>query len=51
MATDAIDLQTRGLWVVGVLAALVLAAGIYPDIVLELTRIACAGWVRMLEPR
>ena len=33
------------------LAALVLMAGIYPDSVLELTRIACAGWLRMLELR
>jgi len=48
---DAVDLRARELWVVAVLGTLILAGGIYPDSVLELTRTASEGWIRSLDPR
>lgn len=47
---DALDLRSRELWVVVVLGTLTLAAGFYPEGVLEMTRSASEDWVRRLAP-
>lgn len=42
------DLRRREILVLGVLGALILAAGFYPAAVLDLTRVASEGWVGQL---
>ena len=46
--SDALDLGRREMLVVVVLAALILAGGLFPNAVLELTRVASQDWVSNL---
>jgi len=46
--SDALDLGRRELLVVMVLAALILAGGLFPNAILELTRVASQDWVSHL---
>lgn len=46
---DAVDLRPRELILVSALALLILAAGLYPDGVLSLTRTAAEGWMARIE--
>ncbi len=46
--SDALDLGRREMLVVVVLAALILAGGLFPNAVLELTRVASQDWVSHL---
>jgi NADH-quinone oxidoreductase subunit M len=45
----AVDLQPRELALAGILATLVLLAGLYPAAVLELTRPAVEGWIAIIS--
>jgi NADH-quinone oxidoreductase subunit M len=47
---DAIDLRRRELLVVSVLGGLILFIGIYPEAVLEITRLSSEDWVANLTP-
>jgi NADH-quinone oxidoreductase subunit M len=49
--TDAVDLGRRELLVMMVLAALILAGGLFPNAILELTRVASQDWVNHLTAR
>ena len=42
------DLRARELGVISVLAILIVFGGLYPDSVLELTRVASEDWVNKL---
>ncbi len=46
--SDALDLGRRELLVMIVLAALILAGGLFPNAILELTRVASQNWVSHL---
>jgi NADH-quinone oxidoreductase subunit M len=48
VVADAVDLRRRELALVGVLVLLVLAGGLYPSAVLDLTRSAAEAWVERL---
>jgi NADH:ubiquinone oxidoreductase subunit 4 (subunit M) len=48
VVADAMDLRPRELILVSLLAGLILIAGIYPDLVLDLTRAATEGWIARL---
>jgi len=48
---EAVDLRRRELAVMLVLGVLILAGGLYPNGVLELTRVASEGWIDGLRPR
>jgi NADH:ubiquinone oxidoreductase subunit 4 (subunit M) len=48
---EAVDLRRRELMVMLVLGALILAGGLFPNAVLELTRITSESWVENLLPR
>ena len=50
VVADAMDLRPRELILVSLLAGLILIAGIYPDLVLDLTRAATEGWIDRLVP-
>ena len=47
---DAVDLRQRELVVITALAGLILFAGLYPNSVLDLTRLASENWVAGLNP-
>jgi NADH-quinone oxidoreductase subunit M len=49
VVTDAVDLRARELGVILLMLALVLAGGLYPDSVLQLTRAACESWIESLH--
>ena len=50
VVSDAMDLRRRELLVVSVLGGLILVIGIYPDAVLDITRISSEKWVSNLTP-
>ncbi|MGD8588485.1 MAG: NADH-quinone oxidoreductase subunit M [Chromatiales bacterium] len=47
---DAVDLRRRELLVVSVMGGLILFIGVYPDAVLEITRLSSEDWVANLTP-
>lgn len=47
---EAVDLHTRELSLLVLLAALILLLGLWPGSVLEVTRLASEGWVEHLRP-
>jgi len=51
VVADAMDLRPRELILVSLLALLILIAGIYPDLVLDLTWAATEDWItRLVSP-
>jgi len=48
---EAVDLRRRELAVMLVLGVLILAGGLFPDSVLDLTRLTSEGWIDRLAPR
>jgi NADH:ubiquinone oxidoreductase subunit 4 (subunit M) len=48
VVTGAVDLRKRELLIAATLALLILIAGFYPAIVLDVTRIASEGWIANL---
>ena len=48
---ETVDLRRRELAVMLVLGALILAGGLFPNAVLELTRLTSEGWIDRLAPR
>ncbi|HSJ48266.1 MAG TPA: NADH-quinone oxidoreductase subunit M [Gammaproteobacteria bacterium] len=51
VVAECYDLRRRELLIVSVLGVLILVAGFYPAVVLDLTRVASEGWVNRLSPR
>jgi NADH-quinone oxidoreductase subunit M len=49
VVADAEDLNRRELLIAGVLALLILAGGLYPQKVLDLTRSTSLDWVARIE--
>jgi NADH-quinone oxidoreductase subunit M len=50
VVAECFDLRRREILVLAVFAALILVAGFYPAVVLDLTRVASEGWVGQLGP-
>lgn len=49
LVTEAVDLRPRELWILAILAGLILFAGVYPQLVLDITRSSSEAWLTRLN--